>query len=69
MLTYEYYCESCEENFKIEQSIKEEPLTECPFCATDGIKRLIGGGSCFVLKGSGWHADLYSKPSEKKNES
>lgn len=59
MPTYEYTCESCEQQFEFEQSIKEDPLVECPSCRNDTLKRLISKTS-FVLKGSGWAADNYS---------
>ena len=32
MLTYEYKCETCGLRFERRQSIKEEPITECPEC-------------------------------------
>ena len=60
-MTYDYFCENCEKKFEVEQSIKERPLCNCPKCGTEGsLKRLISGGSGFVLKGSGWAADNYS---------
>jgi putative FmdB family regulatory protein len=66
MLTYVYRCKSCEEKFKIEQSIKDDAFTDCPFCKEGKLQRLISGGSGFILKGGGWHSDLYSKPPSKK---
>lgn len=32
MPTYVYECESCDHTFEVQQSFKEEPLTECPKC-------------------------------------
>lgn len=62
MPTYEYECKSCEHRFEAEQSIKDDPLTTCPNCHTDFLRRLISRSS-FVLKGSGWAADNYSSKS------
>lgn len=59
MPTYEYRCDSCRYEFETEQSIKDDPLKNCPDCRSTDIKRLISKSS-FVLKGSGWAADNYS---------
>ena len=50
MPTYEYYCSSCNKKFDKFQSISDEPLDKCPDCSTD-VKRLISGGSGFIMKG------------------
>ncbi len=60
MPTYGYGCKVCGHEFEIEQSIKDEPHTECPKCRVYTRNRLIIGSS-FVLKGDGWAKDLYSK--------
>jgi len=65
MPTYCYYCETCEQEFDAVQSIKDDPLEECPICKENGKistppKRLISKTS-FSLKGGGWAADKYSK--------
>jgi len=59
MPTYEYECKACEHQFEAEQSIKDNPLTTCPRCQTDFLRRLISA-TAFVLKGGGWAADNYS---------
>jgi len=43
------------------------PLTQCPQCKKRGLKRLIGGGSGLIFKGSGFYITDYKnkKPSEK----
>jgi putative FmdB family regulatory protein len=68
MPTYEYACSSCQHEWEIEQSIKEDAITECPSCKKATAKRQISRGGGFILKGSGWYADLYSSPSNKKDE-
>ena len=59
MPIYEYLCEKCELEFEREQRISDEPVKTCPDCRARKVKRLISQTS-FVLKGSGWHSDLYS---------
>ena len=60
MPTYEYQCEKCSHCMEVLQSIKDEPLKDCPACQTESLKRLISGGVGFALKGDGWYKDLYS---------
>jgi len=52
MPTYEYECTSCGHCFEAFQKIKDDALSECPECGA-GLKRLIGGGSGFIMKGGG----------------
>jgi putative FmdB family regulatory protein len=59
MPVYEYACDKCGHEFEAEQRITEPPLKTCPRCRARKLKRLISQTS-FVLKGSGWYADLYS---------
>lgn len=72
MPTYEYVCTTCHNEWEHEQSIKEDPITECPSCHAATAKRQISRGTGFILKGSGWYADLYSsssnKPADKKGD-
>lgn len=66
-MTYEYVCTSCQHAWEEEQRISEAPLTTCPNCHMETAKRQVSGGAGFILKGSGWYADLYSsaKPGKK----
>lgn len=66
MPVYEYACSKCGHEFEAEQRITEPPLKTCPRCRARKLKRLISQTS-FVLKGSGWYADLYA--SKAKPES
>ncbi len=52
MPTYVYECAECGE-FEQQQSIKEPALTRCPKCGGE-VRRLIAGGTSFILKGGGW---------------
>lgn len=71
MPTYDYGCEACGAQWELEQRISEDPIKKCPKCKKMKARRMISGGN-FILKGSGWYADLYHKPkagSSKKSES
>lgn len=64
MPTYEYECSKCGETFEILQSMKDTALTDCPNKACKGkktLKRLIGAGSGFIFKGSGFYQTDYKK--------
>ncbi len=52
MPTYEYECKACGFKFEQQQSIKEPALTQCPQCQGE-VRRLISGGTGYILKGSG----------------
>ena len=56
---YDYECNCCSHQFEAEQSIKDDPLTECPKCKVCSLKRLISKTS-FVLKGQTWYSDGYT---------
>lgn len=43
----------------------EDPIKVCPSCGAEAVRRLINSAN-FILKGSGWYADLYSGGSNKK---
>jgi len=63
MPTYNYRCTSCEHEFEEFQRITDNPLDTCPKCGEKKIKRLITGGSGFVLKGSGFYSTDYRSSS------
>jgi putative FmdB family regulatory protein len=65
MPTYEYQCESCSFFMEKFQSIKDDPLSDCPNCSKSSLKRLISAGGGFTLKGGGWYKDLYSSTPSK----
>ena len=54
MPTYEYECRECSYTFEAFQSINDDPLEKCPLCGGK-VKRLIGGGSGIIFKGSGFY--------------
>jgi len=58
--TYEYHCESCDQNFDVVQSFHDEPLTACPTCGSP--VRKVFGNVGIVFKGTGF----YKNDSRKK---
>ena len=61
MPVYEFFCKICENKFEdfVKMNTKE---LKCPKCGK--ISKKIISNSTFILKGSGWYIDGYSK--EKK---
>jgi putative FmdB family regulatory protein len=51
--TYEYHCDSCDENFDVVQSFTDDPLTTCPTCGSP--VRKVFGNVGIVFKGSGFY--------------
>jgi putative FmdB family regulatory protein len=54
MPTYEYLCGNCGYNFETKQSFKDEPLTLCPNCSQETLRR-VPQAAGVVFKGSGWY--------------
>lgn len=75
MPTYEYECTVCGHTFEKFQSIKAEPVKNCPICGKK-VRRLIGAGAGLIFKGSGFYITDYRskdyqdrKKEDKKKES
>ena len=67
MPIYEYECEN-KHRFEKWQSIKDDPLTECPDCGTPVRKIFHPAG--IIFKGSGWYiTDSRKSSSSEKTES
>ena len=49
------------------QSIKDEPLTKCPVCKSDKLRRVIGAGAGIIFKGSGFYCTDYRSDSYRKS--
>lgn len=58
MPTYEYKCRKCRKRHEAFQLITAKPLTTCPACG-GRLERLLGSGSGFLFKGSGFYATDY----------
>lgn len=53
MPTYEYECDACGLRFERRQHMTDAPVEACPECGGE-VRRLVSGGSGFILKGTGW---------------
>lgn len=65
MPIYEYQCEACRHVFDSLQKISEAPLTTCPDCGAEALKKLVSAPA-FRLKGGGWYETDF-KTGDKKN--
>lgn len=64
MPIYVYRCGECGEDTELLASVrafKKEGAPPCSACGSDRMKR-VPAASTFILKGSGWSGDGYSKP-------
>ena len=73
MPTYEYSCEKCGKNFDLFQSMRDEPLQECPQAQCQlpewgrgKVKRLLGTGAGLIFKGSGFYITDYRSNNYKE---
>ncbi|ULQ59864.1 FmdB family transcriptional regulator [Brucepastera parasyntrophica] len=64
MPTYEYACDSCNNNFEVFQKMSDEPVKVCPKCG-ENVRRVLSGGIGISFKGSGFYVND-SRPAEKK---
>jgi putative FmdB family regulatory protein len=62
MPTYDYECQTCNYGFEAFQSMSDEPLSVCPKCSGT-VKRVIGGGSGIIFKGTGFYVNDSKKSS------
>lgn len=61
MPTYDYVCSDCGHQFEAFQAMKDQPLKDCPECSQPHLRRIIGGGTGVIFKGSGFYIND-SKP-------
>ena len=64
MPIYEYKCQNCEHYFEVLQRISEEPLSTCPECKKNALKKLVSAPN-FRLKGDGWYETDFKKDNQK----
>jgi putative FmdB family regulatory protein len=64
MPTYEYVCKACGHLFEIVQSMRDDPLTECPECG--GELRKVFAPPAISFKGSGFYATDHGKKKSKQ---
>ncbi len=56
---YEYECSNCGHHLEELQSMTDKPLTKCPSCGKNTLKKLIGTGAGLIFKGSGFYLTDY----------
>jgi putative FmdB family regulatory protein len=54
MPTYNYRCDSCGHEVEVVQKMSDQPLTFCPECNKEELKKIIKATGGFQLKGKGW---------------
>ena len=54
MPTYVYKCAHCGHMFEARQRMSEDPLSDCPRCDEDALRRVINSVG-IVFKGSGFY--------------
>lgn len=54
MPTYVYKCNSCENMFEARQRMSDAPLTKCPKCGEETVRRVINNVG-IVFKGKGFY--------------
>ena len=64
MPIYEYKCQNCEHYFEVLQRISEEPLSTCPECKKNALKKLVSAPN-FRLKGEGSNETDFKKDNQK----
>ena len=66
MPEYDYACRGCPNTFKFRQSIKADPLKNCPGCEQPTLYRKVSAGGSVIFKGSGFYATDYKKKLKPK---
>ena len=64
MPIYEYQCQSCEHYFDVLQKMSDDPLTYCPECGEQQLKKLLSAPN-FGLKGSGWYETDFKRDKQR----
>ena len=61
MPTYDYKCENCNSTFEFFQSMKDDPMTLCPQCGHNTLKKLVSLPAGLIFKGTGFYLTDYAK--------
>lgn len=69
MPSYDYECKECGHSFEEFQSMKADPLVDCPSCGKPALKRLMAGGAGMIFKGSGFYLTDYKKTGSSSSSS
>lgn len=55
---YEYQCQNCNFEIEVMQSINADPLTKCPECGAEALRRKIFPAG-MIFKGDGFYSTEY----------
>ena len=66
MPIYEFQCQSCGNEVEVLQKISDAPLTICPACGKDEMKKKVSAAA-FRLSGGGWYETDFKSGDNKKN--
>jgi len=64
MPIYEYRCAACGHELEKIQRMSDAPLTDCPGCGADQLRRLVSAPG-FRLKGGGWYETDFKKDGKR----
>ncbi|MCG8434039.1 MAG: zinc ribbon domain-containing protein [Gammaproteobacteria bacterium] len=64
MPIYEYQCDACGHQFDVLQKLSDAPLSTCPECAEESLRKLISAAA-FRLKGSGWYETDFKRDNQR----
>lgn len=68
MPIYEYRCANCNNQLEIMQKMSDEPLTKCPKCGENALKKQWSL-SGFQFKGTGWYVSDYKASGKEETKS
>ena len=68
MPTYDYICNDCEKMYEYFQSMSDAPITKCPECKKNSLRRVISGGTGLIFKGSGYYLTDYKNKKTQSSE-
>ena len=58
---------SCNEKFTVFQSMNDKPISNCQYCSSTNVEKMISSGTGLIFKGSGFYLTDYKN--NKKNKS
>jgi len=64
MPIYEYRCQACGHELEALQKLSEAPLTTCPACQEDSLRKLVSAAA-FRLSGGGWYETDFKKDNKR----
>jgi putative FmdB family regulatory protein len=67
-MRYDYVCGKCShEIFDFYQSIKDDPITKCPACDQNSLKRVISGGAGAFVQNTNTIGSLADRNARKNS--